>query len=123
MAAFPHDYALESLRDGDFLPLEEERRLLYVAVTRAKDALYLSVPQNWRGKKAKPSRLLDYNSILKRCLDRKSCHKLTAFFYYFLLIILEIVLKSSCFPSFTIDSTILFSVSLETGLLAICDTR
>jgi len=56
--SIPHDYALESLRDGDFLPLEEERRLLYVAVTRAKDALYLSVPQNWRGKKAKPSRLL-----------------------------------------------------------------
>ena len=63
--SIPHDYALESLRDGDFLPLEEERRLLYVAVTRAKDALYLSVPQNWTRKKGKSIKTFDYNSILK----------------------------------------------------------
>ncbi|WP_428911409.1 ATP-dependent helicase [Niallia sp. Krafla_26] len=56
--SLPHDFALESLREGDLEPLEEERRLLYVAVTRAKEALYLSVPQHWRGKKAKPSRFL-----------------------------------------------------------------
>ncbi|WP_394235364.1 UvrD-helicase domain-containing protein [Niallia oryzisoli] len=56
--SIPHDYALESLRTGDSEPLEEERRLLYVAVTRAKEELFLSVPQNRRGKKANPSRFL-----------------------------------------------------------------
>ncbi|WP_071393937.1 ATP-dependent helicase [Bacillus tuaregi] len=56
--SIPHDYALESLRNADSEPLEEERRLLYVAVTRAKEELYLSVPQNRRGKKANPSRFL-----------------------------------------------------------------
>ncbi|NMD71497.1 ATP-dependent helicase [Bacillus sp. DNRA2] len=58
----PHDYSLESLRGGDQAPLEEERRLLYVAVTRAQDELYLSIPERIRGKKANPSRFL---SILK----------------------------------------------------------
>ncbi|WP_338473166.1 ATP-dependent helicase [Niallia sp. XMNu-256] len=56
--SLPHDFALDSLREGDREPLEEERRLLYVAITRAKEALYLSVPNHWRGKKAKPSRFL-----------------------------------------------------------------
>lgn len=56
----PHDHALESLRNGDFTQLEEERRLLYVAVTRAMDEVYLSIPQTRRGKKAKPSRFLVY---------------------------------------------------------------
>ncbi len=54
----PHDYSLESLRGGDASPLEEERRLLYVAVTRAMELLYLSVPQRFRGKKANSSRFL-----------------------------------------------------------------
>ncbi|WP_147533263.1 UvrD-helicase domain-containing protein [Bacillus marasmi] len=58
----PHDYALESLRNGDAAPLEEERRLLYVAVTRAQEQLYLSIPERIRGKKANQSRFL---SILK----------------------------------------------------------
>ncbi|KAA9027589.1 ATP-dependent helicase [Niallia endozanthoxylica] len=56
--SIPHDYALDSLRAGDSEPLEEERRLLYVAVTRAQEKLFLSVPQNRRGKKASPSRFL-----------------------------------------------------------------
>lgn len=56
--SIPHDYALESLRSGDSEPLEEERRLLYVAVTRAQKNLYISVPENRRGKKANPSRFL-----------------------------------------------------------------
>ena len=54
----PHDYALESWREGDRKPLEEERRLLYVAVTRARTGLYLSVPQNRRSKNARASRFL-----------------------------------------------------------------
>ena len=56
--SIPHDFALDSYRNGDMQPLEEERRLLYVAVTRAMEKLYLSVPQNRRGRKANPSRFL-----------------------------------------------------------------
>ena len=44
--SIPHDFALESYRNGDTAPLEEERRLFYVAVTRAKKELFISVPQN-----------------------------------------------------------------------------
>jgi DNA helicase II / ATP-dependent DNA helicase PcrA len=54
----PHDYALESLRKGDSSALEEERRLLYVAVTRAMESLYISIPRRLRGKKANPTRFL-----------------------------------------------------------------
>ena len=59
----PHDYALEAWRDGDRKPIEEERRLLYVAVTRACSELYMSVSSKRRGKSAKPSRFL--NSLKK----------------------------------------------------------
>ncbi|OCA89937.1 ATP-dependent helicase [Pradoshia sp. D12] len=58
----PHDYALESWRDGDRKPMEEERRLLYVAVTRACSGLYISIPENRRSKRARSSRFL---TILK----------------------------------------------------------
>lgn len=53
--SLPHDYALGNT---DPAAIEEERRLLYVAVTRAKEHLYLSIPQNRRGKKAQRSRFL-----------------------------------------------------------------
>ena len=43
---FPGRRVLES---GDEDSLEEERRLFYVAVTRAKDELYLAVPMFWPG--------------------------------------------------------------------------
>jgi DNA helicase II / ATP-dependent DNA helicase PcrA len=56
--SLPHDYALDSARNGDFSALEEERRLFYVAMTRAKHELLISVPQNRRGKKANTSRFL-----------------------------------------------------------------
>lgn len=56
--SIPHDFALESFRSGDNEPLEEERRLLYVAVTRAMEELFISVPQHWRGKKSRKSRFL-----------------------------------------------------------------
>jgi DNA helicase II / ATP-dependent DNA helicase PcrA len=56
--SLPHDYALESYRNGDFTGLEEERRLFYVAMTRAKQELFISVPQNRRGKKANSTRFL-----------------------------------------------------------------
>ncbi|MEH7250700.1 ATP-dependent helicase [Neobacillus niacini] len=56
--SLPHDYALDSSRNGDFTALEEERRLFYVAMTRAKHELLISVPQNRRGRKAYPTRFL-----------------------------------------------------------------
>lgn len=56
--SIPHDYAIEANRNGDPLPLEEERRLLYVAITRAKHSLFLSVPSRRRMKSAQPSRFL-----------------------------------------------------------------
>ncbi|MBA2872167.1 DNA helicase-2/ATP-dependent DNA helicase PcrA [Anoxybacillus calidus] len=54
----PHDYALDAYRNGDELPLEEERRLMYVAMTRAKEALFISVPEMRRMKKAHASRFI-----------------------------------------------------------------
>lgn len=54
----PHDYALDAHRNGDTDPLEEERRLLYVAMTRAKQTLKISVPEKRRGRTAIPSRFL-----------------------------------------------------------------
>ncbi|WP_110929118.1 UvrD-helicase domain-containing protein [Bacillus massiliglaciei] len=56
--SLPHDFALESYRKGNLDPLEEERRLFYVAATRAKHELYLSILQTRRGKTAYPSRFL-----------------------------------------------------------------
>ncbi|RSD29438.1 UvrD-helicase domain-containing protein [Mesobacillus subterraneus] len=61
--SIPHEYSLDAYRNGDPLPLEEERRLLYVAVTRAERNLFISVPQKRRGRKANASRFL---SNLKR---------------------------------------------------------
>ncbi|WP_445505652.1 UvrD-helicase domain-containing protein [Niallia sp. 03091] len=56
--SIPHDYSLEAQRKDDPLPLEEERRLLYVGMTRAQQELYVSIPMHIRGKKAKASRFL-----------------------------------------------------------------
>jgi DNA helicase-2/ATP-dependent DNA helicase PcrA len=56
--SLPHDFALESGRKGNNEHLEEERRLLYVAMTRAKEHLAISIPTKRRGKKAVASRFL-----------------------------------------------------------------
>jgi DNA helicase-2/ATP-dependent DNA helicase PcrA len=56
--SLPHDFSLDSYRNGDFSAMEEERRLFYVAMTRAKEQLFISVPSNRRGKKANRSRFL-----------------------------------------------------------------
>ncbi|WP_353856087.1 ATP-dependent helicase [Bacillus sp. Bos-x628] len=56
--ALPHDFALDELRNGHEEAIEEERRLLYVAMTRAQQSLYLSVPSFRRGKTAHRSRFL-----------------------------------------------------------------
>lgn len=62
--SLPHDFSLDAYRNGDFTALEEERRLFYVAMTRAQEQLFISVTQNRRGKKANPSRFL--SSINKK---------------------------------------------------------
>ncbi|MDA1475878.1 UvrD-helicase domain-containing protein [Bacillus changyiensis] len=54
----PHDFALDMARKGDETALEEERRLLYVAMTRAKQNLYISVPSMRRGRTTYRSRFL-----------------------------------------------------------------
>lgn len=54
----PHDYAMDDFRKGNKHALEEERRLMYVAATRAKDQLYFSILQSRGGKTAYPSRFL-----------------------------------------------------------------
>lgn len=63
----PHTSALDAERRGDQRPLsdkedkaldalEEERRLAYVAITRARDELIVSSPGFYRGRKAEVSR-------------------------------------------------------------------
>ncbi|MBQ1794043.1 MAG: ATP-dependent helicase, partial [Peptostreptococcaceae bacterium] len=39
--------------------VEEERRLLYVGITRAQDELYISIPKNKYGRKVFESRFVD----------------------------------------------------------------
>ncbi len=54
----PHDYALDAWRKGDDKPIEEERRLMYVAMTRARKSLAISVPMMRRDKRAQRSRFV-----------------------------------------------------------------
>ncbi|MEI6498914.1 MAG: ATP-dependent DNA helicase, partial [bacterium] len=50
--AIPEELIIERLPGGDF-HLQEERRLFYVAATRAKDYLYLTSAEDYGGKRAK----------------------------------------------------------------------
>ncbi len=57
----PHSSSLKDANDrvtDTSEALEEERRLAYVAITRAKEELYISSPQFFRGKKLDVSRFL-----------------------------------------------------------------
>lgn len=71
--SIPHDFALDSFRNNNIIPLEEERRLLYVAMTRAQQELFLSIPMYLRGKKAKASRFLSPLSITAFTSEEKDC--------------------------------------------------
>lgn len=66
---FPHEKALEDERQ-----LEEERRLFYVAITRAKDMLYLTYT---RGSNRKPSSFL--SDIPKDLLDLSAFKRKTSY--------------------------------------------
>ncbi|MFC0271899.1 ATP-dependent helicase [Metabacillus herbersteinensis] len=56
--SLPHEFSLDSLRKGDPAFVEEERRLLYVAMTRARKGLSISIPYQRRGRKAVASRFV-----------------------------------------------------------------
>ncbi len=61
----PKELIKDILPQGD-IHLEEERRLFYVAMTRAKDSLYLTRAQDYGGKRAKrPSRFLQELGLVK----------------------------------------------------------
>ncbi|WP_368503821.1 ATP-dependent helicase [Alkalihalophilus sp. As8PL] len=69
--SLPHDYALDAWREGDDKPLEEERRLMYVAMTRAETSLSISVPTMRRGKRAHPSRFVREVNRLAQTQQKK----------------------------------------------------
>lgn len=54
----PHEYALEQVRQGNNTSIEEERRLMYVAITRARHNLYIGVPSERFGRKTRISRFI-----------------------------------------------------------------
>jgi DNA helicase II / ATP-dependent DNA helicase PcrA len=59
----PEEFIKEDLPSGD-AHLQEERRLFYVAMTRAKEHVYLTWAKNYGGKTAKkPSRFIDEINI------------------------------------------------------------
>lgn len=54
----PHFRAIESAKEGKPLSIEEERRLLYVGITRAEEECYVSSCLSFNGNPNKPSRFL-----------------------------------------------------------------
>ncbi|MED1951852.1 ATP-dependent helicase [Brevibacillus centrosporus] len=56
--ALPHEYTLDELRKGGNAALEEERRLLYVAITRARHSLCIGIPRERFGRKTRISRFV-----------------------------------------------------------------
>jgi DNA helicase-2/ATP-dependent DNA helicase PcrA len=62
----PHPKALQAEGDKQEAALEEERRLLYVGMTRAKKYLTLSAPNRYHGHKAEPSPFLYETGLLPR---------------------------------------------------------
>lgn len=56
--SLPHEYALDELRKGKKDAIEEERRLMYVAITRARHQLFIGIPQARFGRKTRVSRFI-----------------------------------------------------------------
>lgn len=67
----PHFRAVEKDDQGNVIPesIEEERRLMYVAMTRAKDRLWCCVPQVLRDRDMEPSPFLDEAGLERRDMD------------------------------------------------------
>ncbi|MBL7058318.1 UvrD-helicase domain-containing protein [Patescibacteria group bacterium] len=62
----PDALVREKLSDGD-VHIEEERRLFYVAITRARDVLYLTNARDYGGaRKKKPSKFLEEAGIVMK---------------------------------------------------------
>jgi len=71
----PEALIKENLPEGDH-HIEEERRLFYVAATRAKNGLYLSWAKNYGGaREKKPSRFLMESSLLKENQEKTQKQK------------------------------------------------
>lgn len=64
----PSRGSLDSFENGDFSPIEEERRLMYVALTRAKKNLHIISLENKNGEPVKQSRFIKeiYNISLRK---------------------------------------------------------
>lgn len=70
----PHNKAIQAKENGTSRlfqahiheddPLEEEARILFVAITRAKDAVYISCPGSYKNKTTECSRFLRGNDIV-----------------------------------------------------------
>ncbi len=78
---FPTDLAMNDPED-----LEEERRVFHVALTRARDELYLLVPEIWSNYRSqrivmKPSRFLseiDQDALLEKMIIEGDLPPVTA---------------------------------------------
>ncbi|TCP59440.1 DNA helicase-2/ATP-dependent DNA helicase PcrA [Tumebacillus sp. BK434] len=62
----PHPKALQAEGDKQSAAVEEERRLFYVGMTRAKRYLTLSAPLRYHGRRAEPSPFLYETGLLPR---------------------------------------------------------
>ena len=70
----PHSKAIQAKENGisrlfqahihEDDPMEEEARILFVAITRARDAVYISCPDSYKNKAAERSRFLRGNDIV-----------------------------------------------------------
>ncbi|MCD6471197.1 UvrD-helicase domain-containing protein [bacterium] len=75
----PEKLIKEIIPKGD-IHLQEERRLFYVAMTRAKDGLFFTSAQNYGGlRKKKPSRFLYEIGFVKDLKEKKKSEKLKIF--------------------------------------------
>jgi len=68
---FPHRRSYTMAEDGpiSLAGIAEERRLAYVAITRAQELLYLSTIQRYRGSDATPSRFIEEAGLRPTDID------------------------------------------------------
>lgn len=74
----PAEFIKERLPEGNAHE-QEERRLFYVAMTRAKEKLFLSYAEDYGGKRVKkPSRFLDDLGLIPKTVEDKPAKKILA---------------------------------------------